>query len=265
VFVPRGELARCLLAALGVWLGVWSAACRIEPEGARWLEAHGDVNVREIAASSRGLEAIGMNRHVYHYPGAWVTPWVESSSTQSLQLAASALAVYLLDEQGAIWRVPVSGTAVRWEFSLPWQVTDLAVDELDRVYAISHGRIGRVDGDVWTALGCALPARSVSASTDGVYVVSEDGRLWLTRGSSCDEVKTPGPLTSVAAHRGKLAIASQGTAYIRRRESWHALPRPVLYRDTGLIPTTIETVALSQNTLWAKGTEAHVLMLSERP
>jgi hypothetical protein len=243
------------------------AACRFTPDQVRWIEAHGDATVREIAASPRGVEAVGTNGRIYRSPGAWAKPWVERFDIPSTQVAASPRATYFVDTEGVLWRGGV-GKPVRWKSSAAWGIADLAVTEADDIYVISSGRVGRVQAQTLTLLPCATVVSALAASVEGVYAVTVDKQLLRMdqSESGCQAVDVPGPVTSVAAYGDRLAVVSRGVAHVRRDGRWQALPDPVLYREErGQQTFKLASVAMSRNTLWARDEEGHVFMLSDPP
>ncbi|HMJ10686.1 MAG TPA: hypothetical protein VK524_04720 [Polyangiaceae bacterium] len=237
-------------------------ACRFARDEPSWVEAHGNVSVRQIAASARGVDAVGNDKRIYRYPGPYGTPWHEISTTESVAAAASPEATYIIDTSAFVWRLG-PGAPQRWDFSQNWAATAIAVDESDRVYVISQSRAARVVGAHLQVLACSEPVIALAACGAHAFVVSAKGQLFRAEDSACRELRVPGAVHSVAAYGQRLAIASGGIAYLQGKDGFDALPTPILYRETGRKLTDVLEVSVSKNTLWARVSEGHVVMFSE--
>jgi hypothetical protein len=230
-----------------------------------WIEAHGSAQMRSIAASPRGVDAIGDGGRLYHYPGPFGRPWENLNAPSATRVAASLEAAYVLDTEGYIWRIRLLGGSHRhrWEYSADWHASFVAADESDRVYVISNGAAHRVKHQELEALACTDSVVALSVARGRAYLVTQAGELLVARGKRCDRVRAPGRVGSVAAYGEALVVVAGGDAYRKQDQGWQKLPRPVAHRATSMSVNTVLQVSLSLRTLWARDGAGLVYMLSE--
>lgn len=243
-----------------------SASCRFLPNEPYWIEPHGTAQGVGVTAWPSGALAIGTDRHLYRYPGAWSRPWLPHGPTQNLRaIAASRVAVYAILDDGQVARfadntwTPLAGSA-------SWGASGLAATEDDRLFVLVGGRARLVEGvDLKEGPCGSLVGTSISAvGSDDLYVLDAAGNLHQGRSGRCDRVDAPVPLQRVAATKDRLvAVGKDGSVWRRRDGAWKVLPEPRKFRP-GRRPYTTRArdVAVSPHSTWIMDDEGHVFLLS---
>jgi hypothetical protein len=255
-----------IVAALVVAIAV-SAGCRFMPDGAYWIEAHGEARALNITARPAGAMVIGTDSTLWAYPGYFARPWVHQGPEDATAIAASARALYAVRGNRELFRV-ADGTWTAYQGSAAWGVTAISASEDDRLFAIAAGRIRRLEGRNLTDAPCAdLPATFISSDgADGIYAVAANGILHHGSGPSCAPVTTPAPVREVAAFGGRVVVLTQDATLWRRRGdgNWHTLPRVRKYRPK-VRPywTTPVHLSLSAYSTWIVDNEQAVFLLSD--
>ena len=239
------------------------AACRTLLAEDYWIEAHGQAAVRQVAASPRGIDVIGTNRELFHYPGDFGVPWKPLKRMAAQAIATSLRSIYALDADGFVSVIALSGASKRLDHSGSWHATALACDEGGQLYVVADARAWQVRGKQLVALACAGPATTLAAAQGRVYVVSPEGALSVADGNSCQAMPAPGALTSVSAFEERLTCTAAGRVYEHSNGGWRVLPRPVRYRSTGRTEVSVVQVATSAQSIWVRDAEGFVYVLSE--
>jgi hypothetical protein len=241
----------------------FAVACRIQPAGIYWIEAHGRGQLTSMVASPRGVIGIGLNGIIYRTPGTFGNPWPELARVPARALAASPAASYVLDHQKYVWRLKPLGRPQRVDGSVEWQADFIAADEMDRLFVISNGEAKAIEAGAAVPVACADRAIAIAPARAGLYLLTEEGAIRKAVRSACETIESPGPVTSLAAFDHELAIVVGGVPHRRKDGRWQELPRPRRYRDTEVLNVDVAQVAVSRNTLWGRDPEGFVYVLSD--
>lgn len=264
---PLRFIAAALLAASTGWA---SAGCRIaDPTVPEWIEAHGRGQILAISADAEGAFAVGTNRRIYIYPGAFMQPWQERFSQEAVAIAAGGGAVLWIAPDGPL-RTGRTNLPVReLPGSRDWHASSVGVGPDGSLYAVANGQAWGIVSDTLSDPICD-PGNAVGVAAAGrtTYVWRADGTVVARSGgpgSPCAPVAVPFPVTSVAASGEQVAaVDRQGTVWRRRGGNWQALPRARVYRPDQLpYDTVIRSIAMSPTVLWGRSDEGLAFILSD--
>ena len=256
--------------SLALWVASTSwvpVGCRIaDPATPEWIEAHGRGQIIGIAADAEGAFAIGSNRRIYIYPGAYMQPWQERFNQDALSIAAGGGVVAWAAPDGAV-RVAASNLPVREiAGSRDWRASALGVGPDGALFVVSGGRAWAVQSDTLSEPVCdGGTAAGVAPAGPATYVWRTDGTVVARSNGQCQPVAVPFAVTSLAVNGEQLAaVDRQGTVWRRRAGNWQALPRPRVYRpDQFPYDTTIRAVAMSRTVLWGRSDDGLAFILSD--
>ncbi len=244
----------------GALLALTLAGCRIDAAAPRWTEAHGQGYFKSLAASSRGVAALGAASGVYSYPGSWGRPWLPAWDQPAVSIAATDSATYVLQQSGDVFRI--EGAPRGWTHIPPRPKMALFGGPPDRLYAILDGTPHRIDAAAIAPLECGVPARHLVVRESAVLVVREDGAVWRASGAECARVALPGPVDSLALTRKDTFALRQGRAFYVEHGRFEPLPEPLRYRQYRAVPVALAEITASKNTLWALSADGLAFQLA---
>jgi len=234
-------------------------ACRIAATSPTWVEAHGRGYFSAIAASARGLAALGAGSGVYGYPGEFGRPWLEVWNRSAVALAASESSTYALTADGEIWLVQPNPSLWR---KLPMEKAPrLFGGANDDLFAILDGIPKRIKRDTIEDLPCSMPAQGLAARAADVFVLSQDGSVWLAKGNRCEPVALDAHPQSIAVTADTLFVLEGGVAHYVRGRTAIPLPAPSLFRGQGSREQRFAELSASNDTLWGLSSEGQAFQL----
>ncbi len=242
--------------------------CRFMPQGAHWVETHGDGRVARIAGRPAGVIAIGQDRRLWAYPTDYARPWRQEGPQEARELTSSLVALYVLAPSGELSRV-TDGHWASLAGSVAWGVTAIAASEDDHLFAVVGGRTRRVEGSELKEAPCgAVVAISIAAvGGDDIYVIDAEGGLFHgTTTTTCVHVTIPEPIRNIAVNAGRMVVVTKGGSVWRRRgeAQWQALPTLRKYRKEVFPEEGIATqVGLSAYSTWVLDQNGTVFLLSD--
>jgi len=245
--VDRVERIAAVLGAVFL-----ASACRISEPKPRWTEAHGLGQFKAIAASARGVVALGASSGFYKAPGDWGRNWIPLGSGTAVALAANDSAAFALSGTGEILRI--EGSAAHWR-TLPAGVSALFGGPDNGLLAVVDGALHRVEKDSITEFVCSVPARSVSARGSKAYVVKPDLSLWVAEQGRCEPVALDGPVEEVAATRTSVYVLYAGRPFVIAGRQRVSLPLPEVIRTDVAREVALRAISASANVLWALSVE----------
>jgi hypothetical protein len=234
------------------------AGCRIREPGPRWVEPHGQGQFKAIAASSRGLTALGKTSGVYRFPGDFGRPWVPIWHGVAIGVAATDVTSFGLTATGELWRLDRSASLWR---TLPPGATALYRGANTDLLAVVDGHLVRVGDSSLEKFACAFAVRSASSQGSKTYVVKADGSVWLAEGERCDPVDIGGAVDELAATIDSLYILRAGRPFVIDKGRAVALPLPIVIRADKRREVHLQSLAASARMLWALSTEGSAFQL----
>lgn len=221
--------------------------------------------MRAIAASVRGVDGIGTNGQLYHYPGPYGTSWKLLDASSAVALAATRSGVHVLDKDGRLWVVAArGGTRSLVKDSGSWGILGIFGGLNDRLYVSTHDGIFVLSGKRLTLVAeVSEPAFFAVRRSGELFWGSKGGSLGRVFGEQRTQVDAPGAVTAVAVNDKSLAIVSDGKVWRTRDAGWETLPDPVTHRTHRMQTRAALDVALSEHTLWVRDSGGFVHMLAE--
>jgi hypothetical protein len=235
-------------------------ACRIHEAQPRWVEPHGQGQFTAIAASARGLTALGTVPGVYDFPGDWGRNWVPRWQGAAVSVAATDKVSFALTASGEIWRL--SGGASPWRTVKG--ATALYAGPSSELLATVDGELVKVKADSLEKHPCSPNVRSVSTRGSKSYIVKTDGSVWLSEGDRCDAFDVGGPVDDLAVTARSTYVLRGGVPFVVNRGRIVALPRPRVFRNDQSREVSVRALSASAYVLWALSAEGNAFQLLER-
>jgi hypothetical protein len=237
------------------------------PSHPYWIEAHGEVPILRVGAWPGGALAIGTDRHLYGYPGAWSRPWLPQGTPQELRaIAASQTAVYGILADGQVARF-AGGTWTPYAGSVSWGASEIGATEDDRLLVVVGGHVRSVDGVDLKEAPCSSVISVVVAGARGdeMFVLDGEGGLHHGEAGRCEPVQTPVRLQRIAAASGRLlGVGADGTVWRWRDRAWTTLPPVRKFRaGRAAFETRAREIAVSAYSTWIMDDEGAVFLLSD--